>query len=230
MAIRCVLFDLFGTLVQYDAEHVSQDFTRTHRFVRSIGIDVGYDELLTEVDWVFAHLDAWSIQSHLEFSMVRVAETLFERLPTNQQVSQGHHQEFVELYIQEWAAPVLPVPGVAALLSRCRKRFKTGIITNTHYEPMVRDLLKRFKFTDFDVVMTSVDHGRPKPHANIFLATLDQLQLEPNECVYVGDTYRADYVGANQVGMPCYLIGHHARVPREYQIPSVIDLPLHLLK
>ena len=37
-------------------------------------------------------------------------------------------------------------------------------------------------------------------------------------------------LGATGVGMPCYLIGKHARVPRENQIPTVMDLPLHLLK
>ncbi len=229
MPTRCILFDLFGTLVQYDAGRVSQDYTATYQFVRSLGSVVSYDDFLHETELVFAHLDAWSLSNQQEFSMIRFATDLFAKLNVNQ-TSNAHLDEFADLYTREWAAPVTPVPGVQSLLSRAARQFVTGVITNTHHEPMVRGILERYQLGGFTALTTSVSHGRPKPHADIFKHAMTELGVTPEECVYVGDNYRADYLGAKSVGMTCYLIGQHARVPREFQIPSVVDLPLHLFR
>jgi putative hydrolase of the HAD superfamily len=77
-------------------------------------------------------------------------------------------------------------------------------------------------------VITSIEHGRTKPHPDIFLDTLAQLGLSAEEAVYVGDSFDADYRGATGAGMECYLIGRHARVPLQRQITSVFDLPSRL--
>jgi putative hydrolase of the HAD superfamily len=136
--------------------------------------------------------------------------------------------EFVDRYTKDWSAPVAPIENVQTFLRRCQKQFITGLITNTHHEPMVASLLSSFALDGFKIVTTSVEHGRPKPHASIFLDTLEKLKIAPNNAVYVGDTYSADYIGATNAGLQCYLIGKHARVPREFQIPTVLDLPIHL--
>ena len=229
MTIRCVLFDLFGTLVQYDAGRVSQDFSQTFKLFDGLANQLSYDTFIGAVDGVFSELDRWSAQHQQEYSMRDVAVQLFDRLnvtaPTDELMDQ-----FAESYTLEWSKPVVPVHGVQALLSRCARQFVTGLITNTHYEPMVQRLMTEHRFEGFGAVTCSVTHGRPKPHPDVFLDTMEKLDMAPHECVYVGDNYSADFLGATQVGARCYLIGNHARVPREYQIPTVMDLPLHLLK
>ena len=52
MAVRCVLFDLFGTLVQYDASRINQAYPNTYRFIRQFGIKLDYDQFLQETDRV----------------------------------------------------------------------------------------------------------------------------------------------------------------------------------
>lgn len=94
---------------------------------------------------------------------------------------------------------------------------------------MIDDLLKRMEAQEFfEVVVTSIEHGRPKPHPDIFRDTLERLGIEPDAAVYVGDSFDADYRGATGVGMPCYLIGDHARVPVTRQIASVFELPVEI--
>lgn len=228
MPIRGLLFDLFGTLVEYDAGRVTQNYDQTYQWVRSLGADVEYDQFLSLTDQVFAELDRWSEQHEKEFSMLRFADELFARLGLKGDPNQL--KQFADSYTKDWSAPVVPVFGVHSFLSRCNKQFVTGVVTNTHYEPMINEVLERSGLAGFESVTTSVGHGRPKPHKEIFEHALDTLGLKPDECVFVGDNYRADYLGASQAGMQCYLVGQHARVPREYQLPSVIDLALHLLK
>lgn len=223
-----MLFDLFGTLVHYDASRTNQAYPQTFQFVQDLGLTLGYAAFLAETDRVFAELDAWSIEHQLEFSMLMFAERLFSENGVTPNESTLH--QFALLYTTEWSASVTPVPGVQTFLSSCAKKFQTGLITNTHHQPMVESLLEKEGIGPFELVTTSVEHGRPKPHPDIFLDTVSALQLNPEEVIYVGDNYRADFQGASAAGLTCYLVGQHARVPREFQLPTVLDLPIHLLR
>lgn len=234
MTVRCVLFDLFGTLVHYDAGRVSQSYPDTFQFLQSLqslsgqNDTLSYESFLADIDRIFAELDARSEAHQQEFSMQDFAKRLLDERGV--EVDSGMLDQFSELYTKEWSAGVVAVHGVHKFLSSCAKKFTTGVITNTHHEPMVMNLLQTKSLKPFEIVTTSVTHGRPKPHRDIFLDTLSTLGIAPEEAVYVGDTYRADYVGATSAGLTCYLIGQHARVPREFQIPTVLDLPMHLLR
>ncbi len=226
-----MLFDLFGTLVHYDAGRVSQSFPETYQFLQGLTGPTespDYNSFLAQTERVFGELDAWSQAERREFSMQDFAKRLLRELGV--EATSNLLDQFSDLYTKEWSADVTAVTGVHAFLSRCAKKFTTGVITNTHYEPMVTKLLAGKSLKPFEIVTTSVTHGRPKPHADIFLDTLASLGIPPGEAVYVGDNYRADYLGATQAGLICYLIGQHARVPREFQIPTVLDLPMHLFR
>jgi len=78
----------------------------------------------------------------------------------------------------------------------------------------------------FEVITLSVELGRAKPHPQIFEQTLEKLALTAAQAIYIGDSYEHDYKGARRVGMDCYLIGKHARVPRDHQLRSILDLAI----
>ncbi len=231
MATQCVLFDLFGTLLHYDPGRTNQNYPISYEFVRSLAREVTYEQFLATVEQTFTELDVWSQRQQQEFSMQQFAASCFAALGVKPDtIDDAVCAEFAEHYTLEWSAAVTAVPGVQALLSRTAKQFKTGLITNTHHEPMVHRLLEQWQLKGFSVITTSVTHGRPKPHPDIFMDTLRLLELQPEDAIYVGDSYHADFRGATNIGMPCYLVGQNARVPREYRIPSVLDLPLHLIR
>jgi HAD superfamily hydrolase (TIGR01549 family) len=230
MSVRCVLFDLFGTLVHYDPGRVTQAYPETYQVLAELGCELSSAAALDVIDRTFVEMDAWSKQQQREYSMLDFSEKLFATLLSGTGHSQTDYFKFIDAYIREWSRPVSPVHGVQALLSRASKQFTLGLITNTHYASMVSRIVQEHQLHGFQVITTSVQHGRPKPHPDIFLDTLQQLDCSPQQAVYVGDNYAADYLGATGVGMQCYLLGKHARVPRDYQIPTVIDLPLHLIR
>ena len=92
---------------------------------------------------------------------------------------------------------------------------------------MVSTLLNSMGLTGlFEVVTLSVDVGRAKPHPLIFELTLETLGLTADEVIYVGDSYEHDYQGARSAGIDCYLIGKHARVPRDRQLRNILDLAI----
>ena len=59
---------------------------------------------------------------------------------------------------------------------------------------------------DVDVGISSFHHGKTKPHASIFRAALELLELEPGHALMVGDTVEDDVEGARAVGIDALLL------------------------
>src|SRR5581483_9680355 len=59
-----------------------------------------------------------------------------------------------------------------------------------------------------DCFRTITDSGlvcHEKPHPAIFAAALNEMKVAPERCLYVGDVYSVDYVGATKAGLQAIL-------------------------
>lgn len=225
--VQCVLFDFFGTLVDYTHGRTDQDFSATHQLMRANGIEIAIDEMVRQFDLIFQELETRSKQAGQEFSMHDAVGRFLEGVRLSP--APGFEDSLVETYLNDWAQHVVFLPGLDRYLQSLAREYRLGIITNTHHAPLIHDLMAQMNVDRcFEIVVTSVEHGRPKPHPAIFEHTLEALALTASDAVYVGDSFEADYQGARRAGLDCYLIGHHARVPVAHQIASVFDLPRQL--
>ncbi|XP_015895083.3 uncharacterized protein LOC107428988 isoform X1 [Ziziphus jujuba] len=83
---------------------------------------------------------------------------------------------------------------------------KLAIVSN--FDTRLRKLLKDLHVLDlFDAVIVSSEVGYEKPDAKIFKAALDQIGVEAGKAMHVGDDQKADKVGANAIGIDCWLWG-----------------------
>ena len=223
----CLLFDLFGTLVEYETDRTAHDLTVSWQIFRDAARGpVSYDEYVTGWERAFAKLEAWSRETRQEFQMHQAARALCESF--NIAADAGLERALEEQYMQEWMAPVTPIPGAAGLLRRLAPHYRLGLISNTHYPVIVTSLVDQMDLGDvFEVVVTSAEVGVPKPQAEIFEKALRELGLDASEAVYIGDSFEHDYKGATAVGIDCYLIGKHARVPKNRLLRSILDLPIY---
>jgi HAD superfamily hydrolase (TIGR01509 family) len=57
-----------------------------------------------------------------------------------------------------------------------------------------------------DVVITPKEAGVDKPDSRIFLLALEQVKLEAEDAVYIGDQYERDVIGAIRAGIRSVLI------------------------
>lgn len=82
---------------------------------------------------------------------------------------------------------------------------------------------------EIDAGISSFHHGRTKPHASIFRAVLDLLEVEPAAAAMVGDTIADDVEGARALGMRAILLDRDDRNPEfEPRIGSLAELPAAL--
>ncbi|XP_008221635.1 PREDICTED: haloacid dehalogenase-like hydrolase domain-containing protein 3 [Prunus mume] len=83
---------------------------------------------------------------------------------------------------------------------------KLGVVSN--FDSRLRKLLEDLNVLHvFDAVIISSEVGYEKPDANIFKSALDQVHVDAGKAVHVGDDKIADKVGANAVGIDCWLWG-----------------------
>jgi putative hydrolase of the HAD superfamily len=78
---------------------------------------------------------------------------------------------------------------------------------------------------DVDAGISSFHHGRTKPHASIFRAVLDLLEVEPDKAAMVGDTIADDIEGARALGMHAILLDRNGAYSAfEPRIETLNDL------
>lgn len=102
-----------------------------------------------------------------------------------------------------------------------------GLVSNSSRD--VREFARHHNL-DVDAGISSFHHGRTKPHASIFRAVLDLLEVEPGEAVMVGDTIADDIEGALALGMRAILLDRERTHPDfEPRVETLNDLPPLLL-
>jgi len=218
-----LLFDFFGTLVDYSPSRTTQGFHRSHALLP----ELTYEQFLTAVDATFAGFDRRSDLDDSEFSMHEVATALLATIGAP--VDPGI---FERVYLAEWRAAITVPDGLEGLLKDLRTRHRLAVVSNTHSPTMVPELLAARGVADlFDAVVLSVDVGRRKPHPLIYRSALDRLGIAAADAVFVGDSYPADYLGPTALGISSFLIdpGALADVPADRRIDSVFDLPDRLV-
>lgn len=125
------------------------------------------------------------------------------------------HDNF-ELY--DDALPALAAVRAAGL--------RIGLVSNS-----ARDVAEfaRHHALDVDAGISSFHHGKTKPHASIFRAVLDLLEVEAAEAAMVGDSLDDDIAGAVALGMRAILVDRDRRHPEfEPRLESLGGL-LHAL-
>ena len=76
------------------------------------------------------------------------------------------------------------------------------------------------------IVVTSVEHGRPKPHPTIFEVAISKLGTNPRDTLFIGDSYQADYLGAKGAGLRALHIASPGtnQAPQSETISSVLEV------
>ena len=145
-----------------------------------------------------------------------IATGIFNRLNLTQQLK----DEYVEWFCKgasehlsknrEW-------------LKKLRNNYKLGVISNNFGN--TRGWCDAYNLTSlFDVIIDSTVFGKIKPDPSIFEAALSELSVNPDEAIYVGDSYTADMVGAKKVGMwTAWMVGNQTK---ECLDLSVVDIQL----
>jgi HAD superfamily hydrolase (TIGR01662 family) len=112
--------------------------------------------------------------------------------------------------------------AIDCLTSLKKQNYLLGIVSNAGDHRDVVQLVERFNLAPFfEFVLTSAGCGYRKPHPKIFQLALEMINARAGEVAFVGDTLRADILGANQAGMYSIWITRRTDTPPDDTLPVI---------
>lgn len=99
-------------------------------------------------------------------------------------------------------------------------RIKTAVLSNTRHHNSIINMLKKHNLLDyFNSIVTSAEFGKRKPNVEIFLHTLENLDLShcPESCIMVGDEV-ADMIGGKKAKLNTIMIKRDFKFPFEQEL------------
>lgn len=220
-----VLFDVFGTLVDYEAEQSRLAYPATHALLAGWGLQDDHDRFVASWTAASQALEVAAIASRIEYGMPAMAAAYAATCGLT--LEEAQLEELAACFLAEWQRGIRPIAGLDDMLRRLARTHRLGVVSNTHDPAMVPDLLDRLGVGElFDVVVLSIDHGYRKPDPSIYRVALDALGCPPERAAFVGDNHEADYVGPTAVGMSAWLVDPHgrSRVHPARRLRTVLDV------
>jgi putative hydrolase of the HAD superfamily len=123
---------------------------------------------------------------------------------------------------ENWHIEEDAIPTLRALKEN---GFRLGVITNSSDDENTQTLMDKAGIRPYlNWSISSAAFGRRKPHPAIFEAGLRHFGIGAQQAAMVGDTFEADIVGAEQVGMFSVWITRrvHKTVPRFIVRPGAV--------
>ncbi|MFQ5946691.1 MAG: HAD family hydrolase, partial [Anaerolineae bacterium] len=124
-------------------------------------------------------------------------------------------------------------PHVPSILSDLRNDgYRLGLISNC--DAMGRVTVEELGLPPyFDAIRLSHEFGQTKPSPEIYLSICQELEVSPEECLYVGDGTARELEGASNVGMGVAWAAHdggwarwrHVEVYHDHRLESLEELP-----
>ena len=210
MRFEAVIFDLWDTLIAWDKEATAELSARVSAVVGD-----GFGE-------------RWSAQRNRYTVPIRVALAEAGVPPEAMDEVCALRSDYVR-------RSLVPVAGAVDTLRELRRLgYRTGLITVRSED--VERLWPESAFAGlFDAEIFSSRLGVSKPDPRIYLACCEELGVQPERAVFVGDGANDELAGARRVGMEAILIHApgeepfwpEARVwdgPRVTSIPEVLEV------
>ena len=231
-AIRHIIFELFGPLVTRPHYFVGlRQHQSSWQLLCDHGLRLNYScfmEMFTETQQQLERQSQYNLQ---EYSMEQLVDEFCKRhLPDS---SATLRSTFVHHYLTEWSQSIQHPLEISAMLHRLHRHYSLSVLSNSQHRPLVEQHLDKLGVSDLMTdVMTSVDCGQRKPHSTIFATALKRLGLNAGDCLFIGDDYRSDYMGATDAGMISWLIdpdGKHP-VPETDRLKCALGIETRLLR
>lgn len=219
MSLKAVLFDLGLTLTK------TASFPEIYRTILArFGVEVSVEDVVwaqkeTEKE---ADTSSYSAETRKEF-WTNYNTVILEKLGVKENTSVVASQ-IDELW---WECSHLQLyPDTEPTLSGLKaKGLKLALVSNGFEQDLEYVLGKTGLKKWFDVIVCIDSCNCAKPGKQIFLYTLNELGIKPNEAVFVGNSVVYDYEGAQGVGIKPLLLDREGKLPSKYdKIASLTEL------
>ena len=135
-------------------------------------------------------------------------------------LDENHAGAITKMYVKDYPTVKTPVDGAVVLVKKLSKKMAVGVVSNglpdvqyTKLETLgLRDL--------FSCIVLSEEFGVRKPDARIFHHAVSLLKMQPSECLYIGDSYPIDIIGAKNAGLQACWLNREGLKPQDTSVQA----------
>lgn len=223
------------TDVFFDLDHTLWDFDKNSklafkRVFKKHTIDIPINDFIEVYEPI--NFDYWKQFRENKVSKVdlrrgRLTDTfsIFNIILTTNKID-----DLADSYIDELPVDNHLFEGAEMILEYLTKKYKLHIITNG-FNDVQRLKLKNSEIDKyFSTVTTSEEVGVKKPNPLIFTSALKKANADSKTSIMIGDTFEADILGAENVGMrTMYYNYRKENLPKKYTVVnSLLEIRRHL--
>ena len=121
-----IIFDFFGTLVNYSHGITDKTFANSHAYLQAQGFSITYQAFLDGWDAAFEVLEQQAQVDYHEYHM-RDAAQQFITNTFQTEVDQAVYDTLVAYFIDEWNAGVTYHPGIKGFLTKLAENFTSSL-------------------------------------------------------------------------------------------------------
>jgi putative hydrolase of the HAD superfamily len=238
MEIRAVLFDVNGTLIDIETdEWMEEAYRAIAHYLTYQGIDLRRGEVRSLYFEIVKEQFAASKEIYPEFDVVAVWREVLRRCATEHTRSMGAEKLLpIPLFIAEMQRGIsrkrlVAFPQVREILVQLKIRYRLAIVSDAQSAYALSELRAAGLADLFAPIVISGDYGYRKPDTRLFKAALTELQVSPEEAIFVGNNRFRDVLGARQAGMKTILFcpngnaGGSPETEPDYLLYQYADLP-----
>ncbi|MGB8696168.1 HAD family hydrolase [Acinetobacter sp.] len=207
MTIRAVLFDLDNTLTHRDQSILAYSQHLAHTYQQQLQHDQ-----ISQIPSIIRRIDNGGYPKKELLTHPSIAASVGYALQQELTWSSlPDLDELTQFWFQQFGLSAVAMPGANSLLAELKQQgYKLAVISNGGHATRLT-ILQGLGFSHyFDEIISSELVGISKPNPEIFLHTSRQLNIVPENCLFIGDHPVNDIQGATQAGMKAlWLQGFH---------------------
>jgi putative hydrolase of the HAD superfamily len=232
MAIKGILFDLYGTLIDIETDESLEEI------YRGIAHYLTYQEVYVhrwEVrDRYYQIMKQHREQSGEEYPEIDV-EIIWNTFLEQEGMKASPERRdlsriLAQLYRGISRKRLRPYPDVKRVLDRLRPRYRMAVISDAQPSYALPEIKAVGLDGYFDPIIISADYGCRKPDSRLFSNSLQIMRLTPAEVIYVGNDMYRDIYGASRLGIKTLFVESnqgaksYGNVVPDYLAPQFKDI------
>jgi putative hydrolase of the HAD superfamily len=238
MKIRALLFDVNGTLVDIETdEWMEEAYRAIAHFLTYQGVELHRGEVRDLYFQIMKEQFAASSERYPEFDVVAVWREVLRRHGTAYTRSLDPRKlQQMPLFLAEMQRGIsrkrlVAFPQIPEILAELKTRHRLAVVSDAQSAYGLPELQAAGLAGYFNPIIISGDYGYRKPDPRLFQAALAELEVRPEEAIFVGNDRFRDVLGARQVGMKTILFcpnGNQGGSPEtepDYLLYHYSDLP-----
>ena len=136
-------------------------------------------------------------------------------------LDENHAEKITESFMHLHPRIDAPIDGAKKVVETLSKKLTLGVITNGDKVTQSEKLETIGVKDRFESLIFSEEVGIRKPDPGIFTHAAKEVGLDPGNCLYVGDSYKADIQGGEKGGMKtCWFRSREQRNPLQDATPD----------